>query len=1098
MSKKFFNAPYGYMDSIGLVSKKSQVEDMLNEVKESFTDNVELDAAQDEKILANASAIKEEVTRSTEQDTDFKESLDFEVSERKRMGVLLNDKISSVEKLISASSSSSSSLIVDLQNKDIELQSHIDTVNKQVDTVSKDIEKEKEERSKQDVSLKSFIDKTKLVLENADASLAANMSTIENNLRNEISTLSSQNGAISQRIDGVENDFLKFKTSGVTLTKKSSLEYELFLNGESIGVINIPQDNFLKSVSLVNDSILQFIFITDGKESTVNVGMSNLIDIYTAGNGLTVNKKEFSIKVNGMVNKVDNFLKVDSDGIYTDGIKNAIDVAVLEEKGFREASVKDIESKIGVIETTVSTMNTNLNNTISEKVASEENRAKSVEQGINNKIDILEGYVPTIKNNSSNIIKLNSEISNETMRASNVEADLSGRLDKVEENKVDVIDLGNNRKAITLKNNDLLLGTDTKGSTYNIAMLSKWDVVDLGTSSLPINLNTPKDVRPTVQEQGQSGEEAHKIAYLSDVEAVKGSIPSLEGYATEESVEAVKAIIPSLDGYATEESVNEVKASIPSLEGYATEEWVKEKGYLTEHQDISKLATKEEVDEITKNVVKYNEAVDKKVVLLDNGDLIMGKVNLDSAIQPIPSATTLTLLQLNKWNIVDVGSPKSIVNLNVREGYRPTVQESNQSGDEAHEIAYLDDIDSLKEMIMDLQNRIKLLESKVYNGSQLVGLLRSLEEGKTSDIILCNSITIDTTDKLVVPKNATLNLDLNGHTLNFTSNDILLRVQEGGTFNISGGTFVGKGYVASANSGGTVNVLNGTYNVQVTCFQSYGGTVNVYNGHFEATSDKFGPKFTLNHIDSTKYDGKITVYGGTFVDYDPSNSPSENPVMNFVADGYGVVAEVNESGKTIYTVVKTNDVSTSGDFITSLNSLAKDEKMCIKLTDNIEIAADIEHMIINGDVNIDLNGKTITYMPVESDILFRVNGNLTIGNGSVNVNGYVASGNKGSIITVLNGTYNCDVTCFQSNGGVVNVNDGYFSACNEIYSCKYTLNFIDSMKEVGKIIVTGGKYVGYDPSNSMGENPAMNFVAEGYKVEEKVENELTIYEVIKE
>lgn len=87
-------------------------------------------------------------------------------------------------------------------------------------------------------------------------------------------------------------------------------------------------------------------------------------------------------------------------------------------------------------------------------------------------------------------------------------------------NKVDWTDVSTesnpNRKSIVLGNNDLILGTDTSGSTYNIAMLSKYNVIDLGTSKLPINLNTPANTRPTVQEEGKRGEEAEQIAYLSD------------------------------------------------------------------------------------------------------------------------------------------------------------------------------------------------------------------------------------------------------------------------------------------------------------------------------------------------------------------------------------------------------------------------------------------------------------------------------------------------------------------------------------------------------------------------------------------------------
>ena len=77
-----------------------------------------------------------------------------------------------------------------------------------------------------------------------------------------------------------------------------------------------------------------------------------------------------------------------------------------------------------------------------------------------------------------------------------------------------------NRKAIQLANGDLITGVAKKEGlgSVNIAMVNEWDVVDLGTSELPINLNTPKGVRPTVQEAGQTGEEANKIAYLSDLE----------------------------------------------------------------------------------------------------------------------------------------------------------------------------------------------------------------------------------------------------------------------------------------------------------------------------------------------------------------------------------------------------------------------------------------------------------------------------------------------------------------------------------------------------------------------------------------------------
>lgn len=52
------------------------------------------------------------------------------------------------------------------------------------------------------------------------------------------------------------------------------------------------------------------------------------------------------------------------------------------------------------------------------------------------------------------------------------------------------------RKAVTLKNHDLLLGRKTDGSTVNLAMVSKWDKADYGSPTIPINLNG-SEARPT-------------------------------------------------------------------------------------------------------------------------------------------------------------------------------------------------------------------------------------------------------------------------------------------------------------------------------------------------------------------------------------------------------------------------------------------------------------------------------------------------------------------------------------------------------------------------------------------------------------------------
>ena len=52
--------------------------------------------------------------------------------------------------------------------------------------------------------------------------------------------------------------------------------------------------------------------------------------------------------------------------------------------------------------------------------------------------------------------------------------------------------------------------------------------------------------------------------------------------------------------------------------------------------------------------------------------------------------------------------------------------------------------------------------------------------------------------------------------------------------------------------------------------------------------------------------GTVTVKGGTFVNFDPSNCTAEGAGTNFVAPGYKVVSETQANGDVWYTVIKAN------------------------------------------------------------------------------------------------------------------------------------------------------------------------------------------------
>lgn len=232
----------------------------------------------------------------------------------------------------------------------------------------------------------------------------------------------------------------------IALVKKDDLTYELQVGDKIAGTINIPADQFLKSVEYsAEDKSLTFVFNTSEGEQTSVVDLSSLVDTYVAGNGIELIENGFSIKLDP---SSESYLSVSEAGIKVEGIN-------------------EIKKNVQEVAANLVTVNENL--------------ASSID-AINKKAvkyeDVADSNLPE-------------------------------------------------RKAIVLKNGDVILGGNLEGGTSSLVQLNRWGVADFGSSSVPFNINTPKDVRPTVQEAGQLGEEAHKIAYVSDVAGLSNTLEAL-------------------------------------------------------------------------------------------------------------------------------------------------------------------------------------------------------------------------------------------------------------------------------------------------------------------------------------------------------------------------------------------------------------------------------------------------------------------------------------------------------------------------------------------------------------------------------------------
>lgn len=112
------------------------------------------------------------------------------------------------------------------------------------------------------------------------------------------------------------------KVEEVTLEKTSDLIYTLKVDGQAAGVINIPKDQFLKSADYDSTSHkITLVFETTDGEKTTEIDLTDLIDVYTAGNGLQKSNNDFSIKIDPAT---ESYLTVTPAGLKVSGIKDAL------------------------------------------------------------------------------------------------------------------------------------------------------------------------------------------------------------------------------------------------------------------------------------------------------------------------------------------------------------------------------------------------------------------------------------------------------------------------------------------------------------------------------------------------------------------------------------------------------------------------------------------------------------------------------------------------------------------------------------------------------------------------------------------------------
>lgn len=283
-----------------------------------------------------------------------------------------------------------------------------------------------------------------------------------------------------------------------------------------------------------------------------------------------------------------------------------------------------------------------------------------------------------------------------------------------------------------------------------------------------------------------------------------------------------------------------------------------------------------------------------------------------------------------------------------------------------------------------------------------------------------------------------------------------------------------------------------------------GGEIKGYSAFYESNPQK-NPENDLNKINISIVDGTFTATnGGTTPIYsgDKQNFITGGTYSNILNNNYlGANYQLtpNEDGTFGVDYNKEGAVAKAGEVycktLKEAGERVKDGET-ISILKNIDDASDFMKIDGKKNVTIDLNGYTVKGSGYDG-VINAVNGaTVTIdgrdANSAIIANedsGYamaVWANGQETKVTINGGSYTQNITgtddqfdmIYASDKATIEILNGYFESATP----KWTLNLKDN--DGATMLVKGGSFVNYDPSNSQSENPPADFVADGYKVSE--------------
>ena len=348
----------------------------------------------------------------------------------------------------------------------------------------------------------------------------------------------------------------------------------LFAGSEQIGtgVDATPfiRDGMLSGVEYdASSNALTFTWNTDAGETSDTVVLSDIIEPYTAGNGLELNGNEFSVNV---VSDSEAFLSVDANGIKLSGVQAAINSAASTAKS---EAISDAEGKIATAKQEAIT------SAVGTAASDATSKANTAEQNAKDYADgkfATKDYVGTIPSDEkyadiSNVVAYINKKAEETLAAANggsseTAASVAQALDtfkaeinpKVSKNTGDITTI--NEKLATIANN----------ADVNVIEAIKVNGNEVTPENKVVSITVPTSFKDLTDDSGFDGRITAAQTTANDAAAAASNAQttadSAKGIA-EGNTNTINGLSTTVSGHTT--TIGEHTTSIANLETFKNE-----------------------------------------------------------------------------------------------------------------------------------------------------------------------------------------------------------------------------------------------------------------------------------------------------------------------------------------------------------------------------------------------------------------------------------------------------------------------------------------------------------------------------------------------